>query len=74
MNEKIEPMTDNYKIIPKLCTTISFSTTSYGQIILNLTYSDNSESQTYLIERILLDKEHAKMVAEKLNEVVEGME
>lgn len=67
-------MIDSHKVIPKLCTTVSFSTTNYNQIILTLTYADNSESQMYLIERILLNKEHAKDVAEKLKKVVEGME
>lgn len=67
-------MTDSHKIIPKLCTQVSFSTTPDNQIILNLTYADNSESQMYLIERILLNKEHAKDVAEKLKKVAEGME
>lgn len=58
------------RMIPKLCTNIGVELINNKYVVLSMFYMDNTQ-QASLIDRVTIDVEHAKKLAEIFNEVVE---
>lgn len=59
------------KAIPKFCTSVTFSKLKSGNIIMSFHASDPLIPNTAtLIERVIVEEDHAKQIIEKLSEVI----
>jgi hypothetical protein len=70
---------DPARRVPKYCTSILFSKLKNGQIILTLIENDGpkdsvQEDQGVLIERILIDSDHAERMVTALKDMLEAKE
>ncbi len=60
---------DPYRYVPKYCTSINFGVLPSKQIVLTLLYQENQQDPT-LIERVVVDLEHAQKIVEVLGDVL----
>jgi len=62
------------KIVPKICTSINFQVTNSNSFVITLTYSETPDQPQTIIERVMIDHEHAKNVSKVLNGLLEKIE
>ncbi|MFH1620931.1 MAG: hypothetical protein ABIB04_02500 [Patescibacteria group bacterium] len=75
MGSLIHIIADPNKRIPKYCTSVLFAKMKNGQIILTFVENDEaikaeSSDHGVIIERILVDEEHARQIVEKLGGLI----
>jgi hypothetical protein len=61
---------DSNKIIPKLCTAINFGILKNKNVVMSLAYNQDKNGPLTLIERVVMDIEHAKKVVVALQEII----
>src|SRR6266581_4386538 len=62
------------KLIPKLCTGVFFQVV-HNKVIITLTYNEGTdEKQVTVIERVVVDLNHANQISETLKKVLEDAE
>lgn len=61
------------KIVPKFCTAINIAVLNNKNLVMTLVYSEGNENAA-LIDRIVIDLEHAKNLGKVLNKIVEDAE
>jgi len=66
---------DPNKRIPKYCTSVFFAKMKSGQIILTFVENDEAlktevNDQGVIIERIIVDEDHARQIVEKLGDLI----
>ncbi|MFM7621206.1 MAG: DUF3467 domain-containing protein [Alphaproteobacteria bacterium] len=67
--EEIKIKTTQEKLVPKFCTNITTGLLKNKNIVLTMAYSEGQES-TALIERIVIDLEHARQLKEVLEKIL----
>ena len=68
--EEIKIKTIQEKLVPKFCTNITTGLLKNKNIVLTMAYSEGQDS-TALIERIVIDLEHAKQLKEVLEKILD---
>ena len=71
--ENINIKTTQEKLVPKFCTNINVGLLRTKNVVLTMAYSEGGESVA-LIERIVIDLEHAKSLNEVLNKLLKEAE
>lgn len=71
--EEIKVKTTQEKMVPKFCTNINVGLLKTKNVILTMAYSEGGDS-TALIERIVIDLEHAKSLNEVLTKLLKEAE
>lgn len=62
------------KIVPKFCTTINIALLNNKNIALTMAYSENKEGNIAIIERVVIDLEHAKALNSVLTNLLMDVE
>ena len=62
------------KIVPKVCTTINFGVTGNNSFVLTLTYNEAPDQTQTIIERVMIEHEHAKNVSKVLSDLLDKIE
>lgn len=62
------------KNIPKFCTSVNFGVLPNNNLILTFTYNEGEKQPHVLIERIIVDVEHAKKISDVLKNVLDQIE
>lgn len=57
-------------IVPKFCNIINFGELNNKSILMTFLFKEPTNDQTVLLERFLIDKEHAKKVVEVLTNLL----
>jgi hypothetical protein len=61
------------KIVPKFCTNIDFQLLTNKNVVMSLSFKEGSNPQV-LIDRVMIDYGHAKVLSRVLNELIEKAE
>lgn len=57
-------------IVPKLCNIINFGKLNNDSILMTFLFKEPTNEQTVLLDRFLIDKNHAKQVIEVLGNLL----
>ena len=63
--------TNPQNIIPKLCNIINFEKLNENNIVMTFLFKEPTNEQTILLDRFLIDKNHAQQVIEVLNTLLQ---
>jgi len=69
IKEAIKVQTTQEKLVPKFCTNINIGLLKSKNIVLTMAYSE-SQDNTALIERVVIDLEHAESLNKVLSKVL----
>ena len=67
--KKLNVISDPYRMIQKICTGVNFAVINNNKIIITLTYKEG-DSPDVLIERVVVDIDHAKTIYKVFGEVL----
>ncbi len=71
--EMVNVQTTQDKMVPKFCTTINAGLLKSKNVVLTMAYSEGVDNVT-LIDRIVIDLEHAKQLRDVLNNLLKEAE
>lgn len=73
ISKKISVLTTPERNIPKFCTSVNFGVAQNNNIVISFAYNEENGPLT-LIDRVMVDFEHAKSIAEVLRRVIDKVE
>ena len=72
--EEINVVAIQDKMVPKFCTTISIGLLKSRNIVLTMAYSEGPDNPISLIDKIIIDLDHAKRLKDILDKILKESE
>ena len=69
--KKVKALGSSDKIVPKYCSSVNFGVLQHNkQVVMSFTYQDPDQETPILIERVIVDFDHAEKLAETLTNLI----
>lgn len=69
---QVSALTDIYRTVPKLCTSVQIGVLDNGNVVLSMVYAEEGAQQTaILLDRFIIDRAHAMQLSKVLGEAVD---
>lgn len=62
------------KNIPKFCTAVNIGVLESGHFVISMAFNDSPENPTVLIDRVIVDLEHAKKIKNVFEDLISKFE